>query len=153
MRKGPESPATATDIQAALTVIGRRRAGPGNIDLTRANLTGANLHHAYLHHANLYRANLTGALLYRVNLTRAMLADADLADANLSGADLSGANLSGANLSGADLSGANLTDTKGVTQSQLNKACGDKETRLPSGLTLKPCYGSRVTIGHLGAMV
>ena len=155
--KGPESP--ATDIQAAITVIGRREAGPGNIDLTRANLTDVNLVHANLVHANLYGANLTGAILYRANLTDAMLddailyradlaganlirahlADANLTDANLSGANLTDANLSGANLRNANLPGANLIDTKGVTQSQLNKACGDKETTLPSRLTLKPC--------------
>jgi Pentapeptide repeats (8 copies) len=150
--KGPESP--ATDIQAALTVIGRREAGPGNIDLIRANLTGANLVHANLTDANLYRAKLTGAMLYRANLTGAtlagganltgaMLADANLyranlTDANLTDANLTDANLYRANLTGADLSGAN------VTQSQLDKACGDNllpehEFREGTRLTIKPC--------------
>ena len=38
------------------------------------------------------------------------------------------------NLAGADLSGAT-----GLTQKQLDQACGDKETKLPEGLTIKPC--------------
>ena len=65
------------------------------------------------------------------------LSGADLSDANLSGANLSGANLSDANLSGANLSGANLTGAKNLTQEQLDKACGNADTKLPEGLTLK----------------
>jgi hypothetical protein len=116
--KGPESLATATDIQAALTVIGRRKAGPGYVDLAVANLSRAFLN----------GANLSGAFLSHANLNGAELNVANLTDASLSGANLNGANLSYANLSGAD----------GLTQSQLDKACGDK-TKLPSGITIKPC--------------
>jgi uncharacterized protein YjbI with pentapeptide repeats len=77
----------ASDIQAALTVIGRRAAiGTGDPHLS----------HAHVPKANLNRANLTRA---------------DLTDANLSDADLTGANLTGANLTNADLTGANLSDT------------------------------------------
>jgi uncharacterized protein YjbI with pentapeptide repeats len=127
----------AIDIQAALTVIGRRK-GQEPPDLAKANLPGANLsganltgadldsanlNSAYLSGANLSGANLlganlsgaslTGAKLSRVdltgaNLTSANLGLADLNGAYLSSADLSGANLSGANLRGADLTGANL---------------------------------------------
>jgi uncharacterized protein YjbI with pentapeptide repeats len=68
-----------------------------------------------------------------------MLDDAILYRADLAGANLIRAHLADANLTDANLSGANLIDTKGVTQSQLNKACGGKETTLPSRLTLKPC--------------
>jgi hypothetical protein len=56
----------ATDVQAALTVIGRRAAGKGRVDLT-------------------------GARIPRVSLSRADLTDANLIRANLSLADLSGA--------------------------------------------------------------
>jgi hypothetical protein len=65
------------DVQAAVTVIGRRisRNDRDRIDLTGANLADADLTHA----------NLAGA-----NLARADLAYADLADTNLSGAELSG---------------------------------------------------------------
>jgi hypothetical protein len=158
----------ATDIQAALTVIGRRKAiGIGDPDLANAhiprailfgaNLSGANLFGANLSGANLSGANLSGANLSGANLSGAYLIKADLNSAHLIKADLSGANLSGADLSGADLSGANLRRANlldadlsgahlsvahlsgtGVTQEQLDKACGIDVKRDP-GLTIKPC--------------
>ena len=48
----------ATDIQAALTVIGRRKPGPARIDLSRAVMQGADLTHLDLHGANLINAKL-----------------------------------------------------------------------------------------------
>src|SRR6266699_3138394 len=103
----------AIDIQAALTVIGRRKGQelpdlakvniPG-ANLSRANLRGADLNSAFLNSANLSRVDLTGA-----DLTGANLGLADLNGAYLSGANLTGANLSRSNLRSADLSGANLT--------------------------------------------
>ena len=112
----------ATDIQAALTVIGRRTSGPGRINLFRANIISANLNGANLRGANLRRANLSGAFLVDADLSGSPhmklddttnLIDADLShaylfEANLSHAELSGANLSGAHLEGANVAGANL---------------------------------------------
>jgi hypothetical protein len=110
------------EIQAALTVIGRReeREETGNIDLRRANLRGASLWLARLGGASLWEVNLQNANLRYVNLREARLDDADLREAhlywaNLSGAnlvvaDLTGAALQGANLGGACLAGANLTE-------------------------------------------
>jgi uncharacterized protein YjbI with pentapeptide repeats len=112
-----------TDIQAALTVIGRRSAGEGGVNLTNANIAGANLiaanliaaqvGSANLFHANLTFANLGGANLGGANLSGADLGNTTLTDARmpsvkLSGADLSFADLFHANLTDADLSGANL---------------------------------------------
>ena len=45
---GPPAQGLPTDIQAALTVIGRRSAGQGVVDLTNANIAGADLHVADL---------------------------------------------------------------------------------------------------------
>jgi Pentapeptide repeats (8 copies) len=59
--KGSDAP--ATDIQAALTVVGRRKDGPGIVDLSWADLTGADL----------IGANLTGAKLTGANLSHARL--------------------------------------------------------------------------------
>ena len=88
-------PERRPDVQAALTVIGRRHASrdiPGRpIDLARADLT---------------RADLTDALLFRADLTGACLAQADLARPDLAGARLARADLTGANLARADLTGA-----------------------------------------------
>src|SRR5258707_868626 len=53
--------------------------------------------------------------------------------------DVREARLGFANLTGADLSGANLSGAKNLTQEQLDKACGNADTKPPGGLTLKAC--------------
>jgi hypothetical protein len=113
---------TRPDIQAALTVVGRRdvRRDIQPIDLTGAHLFGADLSGAHLANAYLTSAYLDAADIYDADLSGAHLANAHLcayfAGANLAGAHLNGANLSGAHLSGADLSGAHLAgaDLTGV---------------------------------------
>jgi hypothetical protein len=123
-RERPRS--TRPDVQAAVTVIGRRdakRVDLGGADLTRAdlteanlaianldgaNLTGANLDGANLDGASLYGAILYGAILRNANL-HATLLRADLGSADLTGADLTRADLTETNLGGADLTGADLT--------------------------------------------
>ncbi len=98
-RGAPKDKPVAADIQAILTVIGRRdTAHPeqGAIDLNGARLSGA---------------DLSEAVLLRANLIGADLRDADLRDADLRGADLSGeAVLPRADLGGADLRKADLSD-------------------------------------------
>jgi uncharacterized protein YjbI with pentapeptide repeats len=88
---------------------------------------------------NLSYASLSGANLTVAKLSGANLTGAKLSGANLTGASLSGADLGGANLSGANLSEANLTRTTNLTQTQLDAACGNANTKLPEGLTIKPC--------------
>lgn len=95
------------NIQAALTVIGRRsksyKQGEENpIDLTGANLKGANLENA----------NLEGANLKRVNLEDASLENANLSNANLENANLSNANFRNAHLEKVKLKGAKLRKVK-----------------------------------------
>ena len=96
---------TRPDVQAALTVIGRRNTELDiqQIDLARAFLPGANLSFAKLAGADLREANLDGA-----NLSFAKLAGADLREANLDGANLTLAELMRADLRGANLVGAEL---------------------------------------------
>ena len=117
--KTPEKlPSVSIPVQAALTVIGRRKGDnlaettDSNkikiLDLSRTNLRGANLNRANLNRANLDGANLNGAFLEEANLDGANLNRANLNGANLDGAKLIGANLMGANLNGANLNGANL---------------------------------------------
>jgi hypothetical protein len=98
-----------TDVQVALTVVGRRKAEHDDDTRTIA-LAGTDLAGADLTGAVLTGANLTGANLTRADLTRADLAGADLASARLTGADLTGARLTDADLTGARLTGARLTD-------------------------------------------
>lgn len=104
-----------TDIQSALTVLGR--SGHDGLDLRRVVLWGADLEGAALVEANLRRARLRGARFVDAKMQRARLRDADLVGADLSGANLRGANLVGADLSatklhGTDLQGADLSGAK-----------------------------------------
>ncbi len=122
-------PSVSIPVQAALTVIGRRKvendqAGDNLaettdsnkikiLDLSRtnlreANLNGANLDGANLNGANLNRANLNGAYLNGAYLIEAILYRANLNGAYLNGANLNGAHLNGAILNGAILNGAIL---------------------------------------------
>jgi hypothetical protein len=155
----PESDATPrppTDIQAALTVLGRlpqRLEVPradllgaqlSGAQLEEANLSGARLRRANLSGADLTMANLSGADLTMANLSGANLDSADLSDAWLVKADLSGALLGAANLSGAwlveaDMSGAllvvaDLRPAVGLTQEQLDAARGHATTKVPDKL-------------------
>jgi uncharacterized protein YjbI with pentapeptide repeats len=125
------------DIQAILTVIGRRecpfdkelnsldlqrtflgkaklkeanleRAILKEANLAESNLFGANLGGAKLEGANLFGANLGRAILITARISRANLRRADLLGADLTKADLEGANLELANLQLADLTKADL---------------------------------------------
>jgi uncharacterized protein YjbI with pentapeptide repeats len=134
---------------ADLIMADLSNASLGLTDLTgarlfQANLTGAELFRANLTGADLTVANLTGADLIQANLTGAYLADANLTgtylvQANMSDALLLEANLSGAELWLADLTDADLFRSEGLSQKQLDRACG-KPSRIPPDLTSpKPC--------------
>jgi uncharacterized protein YjbI with pentapeptide repeats len=102
---------TRPDVQAAVTVVGRRNAKRdiSPIDLTGANLTGANLTGAHLSSRyGLNRADLTGANLTGAHLTWAILTGANLTRADLTRAHLDTARLDRAELTRADLTGASL---------------------------------------------
>lgn len=123
-----------TDIQTALTVIGRRNTlhdlannkldlrdiDISGADLMDANFAGAilmganlqwvNLIGANLSSANLADANLCGAVLYEANLRKATLTEANLQEAVLRKVNLSKAVMSEADLQGAMLYDADLQD-------------------------------------------
>jgi len=109
------------------------------LNLFKADLSGKDLRHTNLEGAFLAEAILSGTNLTMANLTNAYLREADLRGANLTKADLTGANLTNAYLRGANLTKANLTGALNLSQGRLDQACGDDETKLPGGLTIKPC--------------
>lgn len=152
-------PKLAADLQAALTVLGRRtrtynngesqRLDLRNLDLRRANLSGAHLEGAILSGTHLEEANLQGihleeAILRAAHLEQANLSGAFMQKAFLAGARLDGAILreahfeeafvSDARLDGADLLGANFSDAFGLTWDQIKTAKRDNRTRLPDDL-------------------
>jgi Pentapeptide repeats (8 copies) len=104
---GEQDRLTFPDVQAALTVIGRR---DSKRDIRRIDLTGAYLRSASLRGADLTHVNLTSAYLARADLDDADLTNADLTDASLTDAKLTRTNLSRAFLAGVIFAGANLTD-------------------------------------------
>lgn len=111
------------DIQACLTVIGRRDElfDKGSFDLCDIEIKKAALSGAYLSGADLIKTDLSEANLSEAYLIKANLRLAYLQAANLSGAILSGANLIRANLLDADLSGAQLINAN-ITKAALCKA-------------------------------
>lgn len=74
---------------------------------------------------------------------------ADFRNASFVRLDLSGANLAHANLTGADLTdaatlttafhGTDLTHVNGLSQRQLDHACGDAGTKVPLGMKVHRC--------------
>lgn len=102
--------------------------------LRQSNMTLATMDRVSFTGANLSIANLYGA-----RFTGASFKNADLTDAILVGGSFDGANFSGANLTRANISGAEMSRARGLTQGQLNKACGDASTELPSGLNVQQC--------------
>ncbi|AUI60041.1 pentapeptide repeat-containing protein [Amycolatopsis sp. BJA-103] len=118
-----------TDIQAAITVIGRRtvdhdidvlnlartclaKADLEESALASAHLSGANLAEAALVRANLSGANLRGVRLDGATLHMAALVQARLPRASLDTTDLSHADLTDASLDQADLTNADFTNAK-----------------------------------------
>lgn len=100
-------PKLRTDIQAILTVIGRRERTFGQGEDERLNLIRTDLRRY-----DLYEAKLPGAVLIESNLTGANLGGADLREANLREVDLKRAFLWGADLGEAFLWRADLRRAK-----------------------------------------
>lgn len=111
---------------------------PG-IDVSGSRLRQANLALATMNGARFDNANLSVANLFGGRFTGASFRNADLSQAVLVGTYFGSADLSGANLSGANLSGAEMASVRGLTQAQLNAACGDSSTQLPAGLRITDC--------------
>ncbi len=145
------------DIQAALTVIGRRKVDrdPDNkyidlrkINLVRVELQNTNFSNADFSGTNLKDTNLNGADLNNANLSLTNLIGADLSNAHLKGADLKNAHLDDSpdpdeyqedpryvmpddNFNAANLNGADLSTCKNLTQNQLIFVAKNENTKLP----------------------
>ncbi len=115
-----------------------------NKDMKARNFTGARLRQSDLSLSVMNRTSFARADLRDVNayggvFSSANFAGADLTNATFVGAFLEGSNFSGARLSGTNLSGAEMNRVTGLTQAQLNAACGDGSTQLPRGLRIPTC--------------
>jgi uncharacterized protein YjbI with pentapeptide repeats len=131
-RSSEPPPPPSTDVQAAVTILGRL---PQRRGISRGDLRGADLHRVNMRLANLEGANLRGvnlewANLQGVNLGRAILGRANLEGADLRWAILRGAILEWANLGWASLQGANLQGASLISV-QLQGAYCNAETVWP----------------------
>jgi hypothetical protein len=124
-KESPHERKPRSDIQAILTVIGRRTRTFGN----------GEIHQLDLHNTNLQGAHLSGAKLQGAHLYRAQLQSTHLREVQLQDAHLRGAKLQDAHLDRAQLQGVDLTGVEGLTQDQIEMACLDEHTKLPKGLT------------------
>jgi uncharacterized protein YjbI with pentapeptide repeats len=114
------------------------------VDCPGCNLQGADLNNTCVKAKNLTGANFDGAsavlmCMSYANFSNATFRGTDLSGANLAHADLDGADMTGAVMGITSLKGTDLTKTKGLTQTQLDSACGDADTRAPAGLTVHLC--------------
>ena len=121
---GQQAGTTREDIQAIMTVLGRRKWS--KTETQRLNLDGVNLPNCILVNANLKdaamnSANLQGAYLNKANLTSVLLNDANLSEARLQEANLEGAFLLNAKLKKTELGKANLSKAF-LREANLNEA-------------------------------
>ena len=116
----------------------------GHHDCPHCMLSGANLDNTCVKGGDLTGADFSNVhavlmCMSYANFTNVSFRNADLAGANLAHANLTGADFTGATLSITSFKGTDLTKTKGLTQAQLDQACGDKDTKVPAGLKAHMC--------------
>jgi len=116
----------------------------GIVDCPACNLAGADLSNTCvkgrdLHSADFDGANATLMCMSYANFSGATFRGTDLSGANLAFADLDGADITGATMTITSIKGTDLTKVKGLTQTQLDAACGDTHTTVPAGLAVHTC--------------
>ena len=126
-----ENPTQVVSLKQTMTCTG--------CDLSGAHLRVARIAGANLAGADLSEADLISADLGRTDLTGANLTNANLIRASLVGATLTGTRMEGTVLTRTHIEDTDLTGAIGLTQAQLRLACGNANTKLPPGLTVKPC--------------
>lgn len=103
-------------------------------NLSNRNLTGARMSNSIFN-----RSDFSEAVMARADASRSAFAGANFSGADLTGVSFANADITGANFDGANITGANLETAQGLTQRQLNQACGDYTTRVRRGLRVREC--------------
>jgi len=116
----------------------------GSADFEKAILSWSSLKESrlagtFMKEAQMIETDLTGAILINANLENANLSRAIFKDAYLERVRFSEADLTGVNFEKAHLVGADLGKARNLTQEQLDMACGDKDTIVAAGLSIKEC--------------
>lgn len=113
-------------------------------DIAARDFSGSRLRQADLSLVTADRAQFRGANLSIANLFGGRFSNADFTEANLShgigvGGYFAAARFEGARIDAMNFSGAELANATGLTQAQLDTACGDATTTLPPGMTIPSC--------------
>ena len=146
------APALAQNAGQSASV--RRGASCAGCNLFQGDFSGLEARGLNLAGSRLRQADLSLSVMNRTRFSNTDMRDveayggvfsgsnfsrANLTNASFVGAYLEGASFAGATLSGTNLSGAQLARATGLTQAQLNRACGDGSTVLPRGLRIPAC--------------
>jgi uncharacterized protein YjbI with pentapeptide repeats len=141
----------STLVRASLAGARADKANFSRVEAYRGDFSGISAEGALFVSSELQRADFTGARLTGADFEKAELGRANFDRAVLTGTRFSVANLSRAVLSGAlfegpidfdraflfltRIEGLDLSAATGLTQDQIDLACGDAATKLPAGLT------------------
>ena len=109
------------------------------LNLSGSRLRQADLSLAVMNRSRFSNADLRDVEAYGGVFSSSRFNGANLTNASFVGAYLEGASFNGATLTGANFSGARLARATGLTQRQLNGACGDGSTTLPGSLRIPAC--------------
>jgi uncharacterized protein YjbI with pentapeptide repeats len=143
-------------VRAWFTGAKAEKANFSRIEAYRSGFSNVSADGATFASAELQRANFSGAKLTGVDFEKAELGRANFQKAVLTGTRFTLANLSRADLTGSTfegpivfdrafmyltrIQGLDLSAAVGLEQSQVDLACGDASTKLPSGLSVPPSW-------------
>ena len=129
----------STLIEAKLTDTNFR-----SVNLSRADMTRGEFQNSFFNDSTLISVSAEDADFSNSHFVNARADHIDLEDANLTNTVLRGVSFgtavfNGTTLTDSDLSGADLRNVTGLTQAQLDTACGDYKTRLPTTMSIAYC--------------
>jgi uncharacterized protein YjbI with pentapeptide repeats len=143
------SAAGAAPLLIPVSYISPDRAAVDSIKAGNHNCPHCDLRGADLANTCVKDGNVEGALFDNARLVLMCMSYANFKGASFRGADMAGANLAHANVDDADFTGAvlditsikgtDLRHARGLTQGQLDAACGDADTKVPEGLKVHTC--------------
>jgi hypothetical protein len=103
------------------------------------NLAGRNLAGARMTNSVFNRSDFSHARMARADASRSAFTEANFSNADLRNAKFAFSDVTDANFDNANIAGADLETAAGLTQGQLNDACGDVQTRVPRGMRVREC--------------
>ncbi|PHR90808.1 MAG: hypothetical protein COA69_13880 [Robiginitomaculum sp.] len=129
----------STLIEAILTDCDISRADLRRADMTAGQFDKSRFILSNLRNVDAIQTSFVGADLSRAKLDHANFTDANFDKAIFVGTKFGDAILENATFLEANFSDANLSKVQGLTQKQLEFACGNADTRLPNDLHVKTC--------------